>query len=264
VDVIYRQQAKHKSLSMKGVNNADLTTSSQKHKCCVKIALLTEQLSVECALMYHYMVRAKNLFLWRQKMTEALQNQLKFLGIADGMKQVFRQTTLIDGTRYENAAEHSWHFALMAMTLLEHCVLDGVNIDRVIKMAIVHDLVEVFAGDTPANDIAANVDKDEREREAADKLFALLPDKQANEYRSLWEEFDAMKTPDSIYASAVDRFQSFYLIHKSGTGSAWVKFNATAERTRTRVLPVKSAIPSLWQWIEDAIDENIAKGLLVN
>ena len=170
---------------------------------------------------------------------------------------------LIDGTRYENAAEHSWHFALMAMTLFEHCALEGVCLDRVIKMAIVHDLVEVFAGDTPANDIAANLDKESRERDAADRLFALLPEQQANEYRSLWEEFDAMETPDSIYASAVDRFQSFFLIHKSGTGSAWVKYKATAERTRTRVLPVKTAIPSLWQWLEDAIEENVAKGFLL-
>jgi len=196
-------------------------------------------------------------------MTEKLQNQLKFLEIADGMKQIFRQTTLVDGSRYENDAEHSWHFAIMAMTLFEHCVIDNVNIDRVIKMAIVHDLVEVFAGDTPANDETANASKDVREREAADKLFALLPDEQAKEYRSLWEEFDEMNTPDAIYASAVDRFQSFYLIHLSGTGSAWVKFKATAERTRTRLLPVKKAIPSLWQWIENAIDENVQKGLLV-
>ena len=196
-------------------------------------------------------------------MTKELQNQLKFLEIADSMKQVLRQTMLIDGSRYENNAEHSWHFALMAMTLFEHCALDGVCIDRVIKMAIVHDLVEIFADDTPAQDITANVGKEEREREAADKLFALLPEKQACEYRGLWEEFDAMNTPDAIYASAVDRLQSFCNIHLSGTGSAWVKFNATAERARTRMLPVKTAIPSLWQWVEEAIEMNVEKGLLI-
>ena len=195
-------------------------------------------------------------------MTETLKNQLKFLEISDSMKQVFRQTTLIDGSRYENNAEHSWHFALTAMTLFEHCALDGVCIDHVLKMAIVHDLVEIYAGDTPAQDIAAGMDKKERERDAADKLFALLPEKQANEYRSLWEEFDAMETPSAIYAAAVDRFQSFYNIHLSGTGSAWVKFNAPAERVRTRMLPIKTAIPSLWQWVEDAIEINVAKGFL--
>ena len=196
-------------------------------------------------------------------MLATLKNQLEFLAIADGMKQIFRQTTLIDGSRYENDAEHSWHFALTAMTLFEHCALADVSFDRVMKMAIIHDLVEVFAGDTPAQDIAANIGKEEREREAADKLFALLPDEQAHEYRCLWEEFDAMETPSAIYASAIDRFQSFYNIHMSGTGSAWVKFNATAERVRTRMLPLKKAIPSLWQWVENAIDENVAKGLLL-
>ena len=194
--------------------------------------------------------------------TDKLQSQLKFLAIADGMKQIYRQTMLLDGSRYENDAEHSWHFALMAITLFEYCAIDGVCIDRVVKMAIVHDLIEIYAGDTPAQDIAANAGKEDREREAADRLFALLPEEQANEYRSLWEEFDAMNTPDAIYASAIDRFQSFYLIHLSGTGSAWVKFNATAKRVRTRVLPVKTAIPSLRQWIEDAIDINVEKGFL--
>ena len=196
-------------------------------------------------------------------MTENLHNQLEFLAIADRMKQVYRQTTLIDGSRYENDAEHSWHFALTAMTLFEHCVLDGVDINHVLKMAIVHDLVEIYAGDTPAQDLAANVGKEKREREAADNLFALLPQEQAHEYRSLWEEFDAMVTPSAIYASAIDRFQSFCLIHQSGTGSAWVKYSASAERVRTRVLPVKAAIPSLWPWIEDAITVNIEKGFLV-
>jgi putative hydrolase of HD superfamily len=194
-------------------------------------------------------------------MTEALINQLKFLEIADRLKQIFRQTPVCD-ERFENSAEHSWHFALMAMTLFEHCALDGVSLDRVIRMAIVHDVVEVYAGDTPAHDVAANIGKEAREREAADKLFAYLPAEQAQEFRSLWEEFDAMETPDAIYANAVDRFQSFFLIHKSGTGSAWTKFNATADRIRTRQLPIKTAIPALWQWVQDAIDENIKKGFL--
>jgi len=196
-------------------------------------------------------------------MTQRLQNQLKFLAIADEMKHVFRQTKLIDGSRYENDAEHSWHFALMAITLFEHNALDGVNIDRVTKMAIVHDLVEIYAGDTPAQDIAANVGKEEREREAADKLFALLPSEQGQEFRNLWEEFDAMETPDAIYASAVDRFQSMFLLYKNGEGSAWVKFKATTGRVRTRMLPIKIAIPALWPWVEDAIAESVAKGLLI-
>jgi len=213
--------------------------------------------------MWEEIINAEKIKRGGMIVTEGLQNQLMFLEIADRMKSVFRQSMLIDGSRYENDAEHSWHLALMAMTLFEHCALENVNIDRVIKMAIVHDLVEIYAGDTPAQDIAANVGKEDREREAADRLFALLPIEQAHEYRNLWEEFDKMETPDAIYTSAVDRFQSFFLIHKSGTGSAWVKFNATAERVRSRQLPIKEALPSLWQWVEDAIDENVAKGILI-
>ena len=196
-------------------------------------------------------------------MTQKLQNQLKFLAIADDMKQIFRQTPLIDGSRNENNAEHSWHLALMAMTLLEYCALDDVKIDRVVKMAILHDLVEIYAGDTPAQDIAANVGKEDREREAADKLFVLLPDDQAHEFRSLWEEFDAMETSDAIYASAIDRLQSFFLMHMNGTGNSWMKFNVTAERVRARMLPVKTALPVIWQWVENAIEENVAKGFLI-
>jgi putative hydrolase of HD superfamily len=128
----------------------------------------------------------------------------------------------------------------------------------------VHDLVEVYAGDTPAQDIAANEGKEEREREAADRLFALLPEEQAREYRGLWEEFDAMETPDALYAAAVDRFQSIFLIHQSGTGSAWVKFNATARRVRARMLPIKTAIPALWPWVEDAVSANVARGFLID
>jgi len=195
-------------------------------------------------------------------MTDVLKNQLQFLAIADEMKNVFRQTTLLDGTRYENNAEHSWHFALMALTLFEHCAIDGVNLDRVLRMAIVHDLVEIYAGDSPAMDITANANKDEREREAADRLFALLPTQQAQEYRSLWEEFDAMETPDAMYAASIDRLQSFFLLHESGTGSSWVKYNAPVERVRGRMLPVKTTLPAVWPWVEEAIQENITKGFI--
>ena len=192
-------------------------------------------------------------------MTDKLRDQLEFLAVADGMKQVFRQTTLLDGSRYENNAEHSWHFALTAMTLFEHCELDGVNIDDVIKMAIIHDLVEIFAGDTPAQDVTANIDKEDRERKAADRLFALLPEEQAYEYRRLWEEFDAMETPDAIYAGAIDRLQALHNIYKSG-GRAWSKYHATVERVRGRMLPIEKALPALWPFVEGAIADCVEKG----
>ena len=197
-------------------------------------------------------------------MTEKLQNQLNFIGISDGLKSVYRQTMLQDDSRFESSAEHSWHFALMALTLLEYSAIETVDINRVIKMAIIHDLIEVYAGDTPAHDIEASIGKEEREREAADKLFALLPEDTECDFRSLWEEFEAVQTPDALYANAVDRFQSFYLIDRKGDGKTWTKFSATASRVRTRMLPVKTALPALWSFIEEKIAENVKKGFLVD
>jgi len=162
------------------------------------------------------------------------------------MKNIFRQTRLADRSRQENDAEHSWHFALTAMTLYEYCGIEGVDIDRVIKMALVHDLVEIYAGDTFAYDVKGNESKEERENESANRLFTLLPAEQAAEYRALWEEFDRMETPDAIYASAIDRLQSHHNIHLSG-GYTWEKYEITADRIYKRMIPVKTALPGLWE-----------------
>lgn len=194
-------------------------------------------------------------------MIDKLRGQLQFLAEADKMKNIFRQTRLADRSRQENDAEHSWHFALMSMTLYEYCGLEGVDIDRVIKMAIVHDLVEIYAGDTFAYDVKGNESKDEREKESADKLFSLLPEKQASEYRSLWEEFDRMKTPDSIYASAIDRLQSFHNIHLS-RGYTWEKHGVTADKIYKRMMPVKTALPELWEYVESVVNEGLEKGYI--
>ena len=129
-----------------------------------------------------------------------LEQQMRFLVEVDKMKSVYRRTILIDKTRRESDAEHSWHFALMAMLLAEYADPEKVDCARVIRMALVHDLIEIYAGDTFAYDVQGNQDKRQRETEAADKLFALLPEDQAAEIRALWEEFDAMETPDAQYA----------------------------------------------------------------
>ena len=194
-------------------------------------------------------------------MTDKLKSQLHFLTEVDKMKNILRQTYIIDKTRQENNAEHSWHFALTALTLYEYCGIDGVDINRVIKMALVHDLVEIYAGDTPAYDAKGNVDKDEREKEAADKLFSLLPDEQAAEYRSLWEEFDRMETPDAFYGSAVDRLQSFHNIYLSGA-HPWIKYAVTADKIYQRMIPVKTALPELWEYVERVVNEGLEKGYI--
>jgi putative hydrolase of HD superfamily len=192
-------------------------------------------------------------------MTEKLKGQLEFLIVADKMKNISRQTLLADKSRQETDAEHSWHFALMAMTLFEYAGLDGINLDRVIKMALVHDLVEIYAGDTPAYDAKGYEDKEAREKAAADKLFCLLPGDLATEYRALWEEFDRMDTPDSIYAAAIDRLQPFVNNHLTD-GHTWVKHNVSVDQVYKRMAPVQTALPELWEYVEDVIRESCVKG----
>jgi len=192
---------------------------------------------------------------------EKLKQQLEFLKIADELKNVQRQTLLANKSRHENVAEHSWHIALMAMTLFEHIGIDGVDLCRVLKMIMVHDLVEIYAGDVPAFSETSSDTKEELERQAADKIFSLLPDEQAIEYRGLWEEFDKMETSDAIYAAAVDRFQPFLANHLT-EGHSWVKYNVTATQVYQRISPAKIALPKLWSFIESIVEEAVNMGYI--
>ena len=194
-------------------------------------------------------------------MTEKLTNHIKFITESDKLKSIYRQTLITDKSREETSAEHSWHIALMAMTLYEYCTIPDVDLTRVIKMAIVHDLVEVYAGDTPAFESVDKEAKLANEQEAADKLFALLPDAQAQEYRALWEEFDAMSTPDAIFAAAVDRLQPFLSNHLTD-GHTWVKFGVSLDMVYKRIAPVKTALPALWPFVEETIQDACNKGYI--
>jgi putative hydrolase of HD superfamily len=193
-------------------------------------------------------------------MTDKLKNQLAFLYEADKMKNIFRQTLVGDGSRQENDAEHSWHMALTAMTLYDYAE-PGVDLNRVLRMCLVHDLVEVYAGDTPAIDSEAGKSKEQREKMAADKLFMMLPIEQGAEYRSLWEEFDAEETKDAKFAAACDRFQSAMLIYKSD-GYTWLKGNWNTADVIKRQYPVKVAMPEVWEFIENAVDDLVKRGIL--
>ena len=187
-----------------------------------------------------------------------LKSQLEFIAEVDKMKHILRHTLLLDGSRRENDAEHSWHIAIMAVILQEHA-LEPFSMERVLKMALLHDLVEVYAGDTFAFDIKANEGKEEREKAAADKLFALLPKSQGEELRSLWEEFDRMESADAKYAAALDRLQPF--IHNLYTeGHTWVEGEATLSQVMKRSKPVMDALPALKPWMEAQIEAAIAKG----
>ena len=156
-------------------------------------------------------------------MTNRLAKQIQFLREIDGLKTVLRMTSVADRSRRENSAEHSWHIATMAVTLAEHAP-DDVHIDRVVRMLLIHDIVEVDAGDTFAFDVAANHDKADRERAAADRLFGLLPVETGTAFRALWEEFEAGQTPEgpvlaftdlkqySVFQVAKDRGVSIVLV----------------------------------------------------
>ena len=190
-----------------------------------------------------------------------LEQQMRFLVEVDKMKSVYRRTILIDKTRRESDAEHSWHFALMAMLLAEYADPEKVDCARVIRMALVHDLIEIYAGDTFAYDVQGNKDKRQRETEAADKLFALLPEDQAAEIRALWEEFDAMETPDAQYAAAIDRLQPF-LNNYLTQGHTWGLGGVKSAQVYERMDPLRVALPEVWPFVDKMIQESIEKGYL--
>lgn len=193
---------------------------------------------------------------------ERLNKQLDFLIEIDKMKNILRQTLLADGSRQENDAEHSWHLAVMAMVLFEYAYSPEVDLLRVLKMALVHDLIEVYAGDTFCYDDAGNATKEAREREAADKLFGKLPTEQGAELRALWEEFDAMETPDALYAASIDRLQP--LINNYLTqGHTWKKNDIiTSDKVYKRMEPIRTGLPQVWEVVEFMIQDSIRQGFL--
>ncbi|MEM9796428.1 MAG: HD domain-containing protein [Pseudomonadota bacterium] len=176
----------------------------------------------------------------------ALDARMAFLTEADRLKTVIRATKLTDGSRLENSAEHSWHLCLYALTLAPHAP-DGVQIDRVIRMLILHDLVEIDAGDAPI--FADKTDMTAQETAAAERIFGLLPTDQASEFRALWDEFEAAESPDARFAKSLDRFQPPNQNLANGGGS-WLEYGVTHETFLDRVAPkIAKGAPALWAWL---------------
>ncbi len=165
--------------------------------------------------------------------------QIEFLLELDKLKNIYRQTLVLHEDRAENDAEHSFHLAIMACILAEHANTP-VDVLHTMKMVLVHDVVEIDAGDTYCYDAKGNEDKAEREQKAADRLFALLPEEQEQEFRGLWEEFEAKETPESKFANALDRIQPMLLNFKKG-GISWMKHGITEEQVTNRNIPTVSA-----------------------
>lgn len=191
---------------------------------------------------------------------EKIQNQIKFAITIDEMKNIFRRNLLADGSRRENDAEHSWHLAMLAMILEEYSA-EKVDIERVLKIALIHDLIEVYAGDTFAYDAKGNEDKHEREIQAAEKLFGMLDPVQGREIRELWDEFEAMETAESKYANAIDRIQPLILNYLTD-GHTWKMGDVTSDKIYKRMDIIRTATPELWHIVEGIINTSIKAGIL--
>ncbi|PTE13764.1 HD domain-containing protein [Pseudogemmobacter blasticus] len=185
--------------------------------------------------------------------TSRLDAQFAFLNEADRLKSVLRATTLCDGSRRENSGEHSWHLALYAMVLADQAPPD-VSIDRVIRMLILHDLVEIDVGDVPihsANGAAhASLETQAAEQRAADRIFGLLPADLAHSFRALWDEFEAAETPDAVFAKSLDRVQPVLANLLSG-GGTWTTYSVTWDQLESRVgNKIARGAPRIWDWVK--------------
>jgi putative hydrolase of HD superfamily len=189
-----------------------------------------------------------------------LGRQLAFLVEADKLKQVLRRTPLVDASRQENSAEHSWHMILTAMVVSEH-VPDSLDLSHAIELMAVHDLVEIDAGDTFAYDVDAQKGKAAREQAAAERLFGLLPQDQASHFRALWEEFEAQTTLEARFAHAVDRLQPFLQNAYSGGGS-WGQHRVTRDQVLRRMAPIETTLPDVWPIVADLIEQFCESGII--
>ncbi|HWE41519.1 MAG TPA: HD domain-containing protein [Gemmatimonadaceae bacterium] len=189
---------------------------------------------------------------------DRLRRQLALIVEADRLKLILRRTLVTGGGRHENSAEHSWHLALAAMTLAEHAGAD-VDAARALQLAIVHDLVEIDAGDTFAYDVAANLGRVERERLAADRIFGLLPPDQGRALRALWDEFEEGRTANALFAIALDRLLPL-LLNDLTDGGSWRQHGVTKAQVLRRMAPIEKGIPALWPLVLEIVDRNCALG----
>lgn len=195
-------------------------------------------------------------------MNERLKKQREFLLEVDKMKQIYRQTHILGGSRQENDAEHSWHLALMAFLLDEHAN-EQVDVLRVMKMVLIHDLVEIDAGDTYAYDSAGNATKRQREEKAADRIFGILPEDQGRMLRELWEEFEAYETPEARFAHVLDNFQPLSLNDANGGGD-WKRHQVHKSQILKRNEKTPLGSREIWDCMEERIERNVEMGNIID
>ncbi|MBW7883195.1 MAG: HD domain-containing protein [Caldilineaceae bacterium] len=190
---------------------------------------------------------------------ERLVQQIRFIEELDKLKRVLRRTSLIGNDRRENSAEHSWHIAVIAMVLAEYSNAP-IDLLHVLRMVLVHDIVEIDAGDTFAYDTQGYTDKEARERAAAQRIFGLLPADQGAEFQALWEEFEARRTPAARFANAVDRLMPALQNYHNG-GGTWHAAGVDRAMIDDRLRPIGDASIELWTYVRGLIDETMANGL---
>ncbi|BBO80551.1 hydrolase [Desulfosarcina ovata subsp. sediminis] len=192
---------------------------------------------------------------------ERLAQQIRFVREVDKLKTIERQTLITDATRQENDAEHSWHLALMALVLGEYARDGAIDLLHVVRMVLIHDLVEIDAGDTYCYDTAGYADKAERETAAAERIFNLLPADQAGDFRALWDEFEAGDTPEARFANALDRLQP--LMHNVFTdGKMWQRHGIVKSQVVERNQRIDAGAPDLWRFARELIESAVDRGHL--
>jgi putative hydrolase of HD superfamily len=189
-------------------------------------------------------------------------HKFRFILEADKLKNIIRSTLLTDRSRLENAAEHSWHVALAALVFFDSAPVKGMDLARIINMLLVHDLVEIDAGDTFCYDSQQRQTQPDRELKAAERIFNLLPASQAAMLQRLWQEFEARKTPEACFAHAIDRLQPLLqAIHTRG--QTWRQHRIRKDQVIERMQPIRQALPSLWELVLEMIEDAAEKGYLV-
>ncbi|WP_155338490.1 HD domain-containing protein [Acrocarpospora corrugata] len=189
-----------------------------------------------------------------------MQAQITFILEIDKLKRVLRRNTLIDGSRRENDAEHSWHLGMLAMVMGEHAE-PGVNLDRVVRMLLVHDIVEIDAGDTFIYDVVAVEAQEAAEQAAAERIFGLLPAEQAREFQELWEEFEARATPEARFAKALDRLAPIMANHHN-EGGTWALYKVTASQVLEKVAIIVAGSATLGAFATELVEMSVARGHL--
>jgi len=192
-----------------------------------------------------------------------LKQQIEFLKEIDDLKQILRQTVLTKDRRQENDAEHSWHLAMLVITLSEYSNDKSIDILRTVRMVLIHDIIEIDAGDTFCYGNHDRNAKTEKERKAAHRIFGILPEEQAQEFIDLWEEFEAMETPEAQFAAAVDRLQPL-LLNFYSEGYAWKQHEIKRSQVIERNHHISKGSKVLWEFAENLIEESVNKGYLID